>query len=64
MDDGFAHVEVLGFEGLTYQVEGSTDLQHWQPVATNVPSGHTLVLPRTNIPGADARFYRGVIEHR
>jgi hypothetical protein len=62
VDHHFAHLEVLGFEGTSYQVESSTNLQEWQPVSGNVLSGQTLIMPRTNFPAANSLFYRVLVE--
>jgi hypothetical protein len=54
----------MGFEGDTYRLEGSTDLQNWRLVSTNLFSGQAEVIPRTNAPGANALFFRAAVEER
>ncbi len=62
VDDQFTQFEITGFDGSSYRVEESTDLQNWRPVLANLTSGQTVRMPRTNGPIAEARFYRAMVE--
>ena len=64
VNDEFASVEVVGFEGATHRIEVSTDLQEWHPACTNVFSGQAVVIPRISPSGANAFFYRAAVEER
>jgi poly-gamma-glutamate capsule biosynthesis protein CapA/YwtB (metallophosphatase superfamily) len=64
MDDRFANLRVFGFEGASYRIENSTDLQNWFSISTNVLSGQSVVMPRMNLPGVNSLFYRAAVEER
>jgi hypothetical protein len=64
MDDRFANLRVFGFEGASYRIENSTDLQNWFSISTNVLSGQSVVMPRMNLPEVNSLFYRAAVEER
>ena len=60
--DGFAQLQVAGFDGVTYRLEESTDLQSWCAISTNLASGQSLVMPWAAPPGVTPCFYRAAAE--
>jgi mono/diheme cytochrome c family protein len=51
---------VLGVAETSYILQASTDLIHWTPISTNVPSTNAFILTDTNAAGFPWRFYRMV----
>jgi hypothetical protein len=60
--DGFAEFQVLGFDGVTYRLQESTDLQTWTVTSTNLSSGEPVIMPWKVPPGSGPRFYRAAVE--
>jgi len=62
VEENLAELEVVGFEGASYRLEDSVDLQNWTPLLKNVLSGQMVTLPQVSLPGTSSVFYRGVVE--
>jgi len=55
--NGFSF-QVSSASGYTYIVFGSTDLQNWTPIATNVAAGASLTFTDNSASSYPRRFYR------
>lgn len=60
-EGGGHHLEILGAPGLTYQIQGSSDLSAWRNLVETSPdqTPHRVILPSTLFdPDGQPRFFR------